>query len=277
MAFFSRMALGGSLVAALASASLAQDNALKPIAAGGSVQIVKLSTVMNSKVLIQDDQAAGQIVDVVMNESGCIDYVVASYEEKFYAVPYSAVTLRGPDRIVYIDIAPTQFRRVSFFTGNQWPDFYASTYQQNVFNVFGVTTIRRDGPRRSLKPDLDGDLRDRDRNDDDRKEGDRPKNGDRPKAGEGNKDNDKTLPGKDRPRDVTPTDRLKGDAAPESRDKNAPITKPTPGAVNPPAVKPELPNPQKPSVPKVEAPKADLPKIEQPQKPKTPKESSNPK
>lgn len=280
----SRFALSACVVAALASVSWGQDSSLKPIAANGSVSFVKLSAVMNSKVLIQEEQAAGQVVDVVMNESGCIDYLVASYEEKYYAVPYSAVTFRGPDRVIFIDIAPTQFRRVTFFTGNQWPDFYATTYRQNVFNIFGVTSFRNDGPRRSLKPDLDRgrdrdrDDRDRDRdrdgdrrdrNDRDRPDGDKPKAGDTPRK-------DVPIPNKDAdrpdlPRNATPPDRIKGDVAPESRDKGAPVTKP-----DVPTVKPELPTPPKPNVPKVEAPKGDLPKVE-PLKPKAPANPANPK
>lgn len=262
--------LSACLVAALASVSLAQGNSLRPVAAGASVGFVKLSTVMDSKILIQDDQAAGQVVDVVMSESGCIDYVVASYEQKYYVVPYSALTFRGPDRVVYIDIAPTQFRRVSFFTGNQWPDFYASNYQQNVFNIFGVTTIRRDGSRSSLKPDLDRDRnrsdqdRVRDRDDANRNDRERPKAGDTPKVDIPIPDKNNKLPnGKDDKPSPTP-DKL-------------PTTKPEPGVIDPPGVKPNLPNPAKPSVPKVETPKPDQPKIEQPLKPTTPRQPSNPK
>ncbi len=267
----SRFALGACLVAALATVSLAQDSALKPIAANGSVQFVKLSTVMNSKILIQDDQAAGQVVDVVMNESGCIDYVVASYNDKNYVIPYSAVTYRGPGRVIYLDIAPTQFRQVSFFTGNQWPDFYATTYQRNVFNVFGVTNFRNDGPRTSLKPNLDRDREIQDRLDR------RPNTN--PKADEAVRPNENRKPGtpapdrgealpESKPRTTTPPDRLKGDAVPESRDKNSPISKPNPGVVDPAPKKPDL-NPAPVEIPKADIPKSDKPRVD-PLKPKTP-------
>ena len=80
--------------------------AVRPVAAGGKVEVIRLSTVMKSKVLIQEDQSAGQIVDVVLNDGGCIDYVVASYEDEYYAIPYSTVTVRHSDRIVFVDITP---------------------------------------------------------------------------------------------------------------------------------------------------------------------------
>ncbi len=264
----SSLAIGACLIAVSALSIHAQDRPLKPIAAGGSVQFTKLSTVMNSKILIQEDQAAGQVVDVVLSDSGCIDYLVASYDEKHYVVPYSAVTFRGPDRIVYIDIAPAQFRRVEFFTGNRWPDFYATTYQRNVFNVFGVTTFRNDGPRTSLKPNLDRDRNDRDRNDKDRPNENRKPGTPAPDRGEDRQES--------KPRTTTPPDRIKGDAAPESRDKNAPITKPNPPVVDPPATRPDLKNPPKPSTPKVEIPKSDKPKVD-PLKPANPPAVKDPK
>jgi hypothetical protein len=149
------------------------DGAIRPVPAGARVEVHRLSTVMKSKVVIQQDQPVGQIVDFVLNDGGCIDYVVASYEDQYYAIPYSAVVLRHTDRVVFVDISPAQFRKVTFFAANQWPDFTSTNYQQNVISVFGVSSIRNDGPNTTLKPNLDrrDDRRDpredrRNRNDD---------------------------------------------------------------------------------------------------------------
>jgi hypothetical protein len=237
------------LIAAVAVVADAQERQLKPVAAGASVRVTKLSSLMNSKILIQDDQAVGTVADIVLSDSGCVDYVVASYDNQQYVIPYSAVQYRNADRIVYIDITPAQFRKVQFFTGNQWPDFYASSYQQNVFSVFGVTNIRLDGPRNSLKPDLDrGRDRDGDRNRDDRdRDGDRNRNRDEQN--------------RDRNRDDSARDRSKD-----------PDAKPNPGVVDPPKTDPDAKKPiaPKPDVPKTELPKANPPKTELP-KPEAPK------
>ena len=115
----------------------------------------RFSMLLKSKVLIQDDQPAGQIVDVVFNEGGCVDYLVASYEEQYYVVPYSAAQVRYADQVVFIDIAPTQFRKVTFFRGNNWPNFYANDYRTNVFATFNVNNFRNDGDRSTFKPGAD--------------------------------------------------------------------------------------------------------------------------
>lgn len=224
------------LIAAFTSMSFGQDRPLKPILVDGPAPSVRLSTVMNAKVLIQDDQAAGQVIDIVMSPSGCIDYLVASHDEQYYVIPYSAVAFRGRNRAIFVDITPTQFRGVSFFTGTEWPDFYATNYQKNVLKIFGVNSIRNDRPQTLLKPNLEGEpILQRDSG--------------RPDVGV---------------RESTPTDRIKGDSAPVSRDKNAPITKPN---VNPPP---------KVGTPKVDVPKGDKP-IADPLKPKTSSDAAIPK
>lgn len=240
-----------SLLAAMAVVAQAEDR-LEPVAAGASVKTTRLSAIMKSKILIQDDQPAGTVTDVVLSDSGCVDYVVASYEDQYYVIPYSAVTYRAANQVVFVDIAPAQFRRVQFFTGNNWPDFYASSYQQSVFSVFNVTNVRRDGPRSTLKPNLD---RDGDRN--------RDRDGDRPRDGERNRDRDAD---RNRDRDNNPPakDRNKDDA--DTPDRPA---KPNPGLNDAPKpnteVKPPTqPSTSKPDIPKADAPKADAPKADAP-------------
>lgn len=230
------------LMAATSVVANAQDRALKPVAEGTAVKTTRLSALMKSKILIQDDQSAGVVTDVVLSDSGCVDYVVATYEDQYYVIPYSAVTYRAADQVVFVDVTPVQFRKVQFFTGNNWPDFYASNYQQNVFNIFNVTTIRRDGPRSTLKPNLD---REGDRNRD--RDGDKPRDRD----GDKNRDRDGDRP-KDQPRDRDAAD-----------DKDAP-KKPNPGVVDPPKTDPDAKAP----LPKPEAPKADAPKPSKPEAPK---------
>lgn len=123
--------LGGLAALFLATAASAED-----------VKIQKISALMKSKVLIQEDAERGKIVDVVISDGGCVDYVVASYEDEYYVVPYSAVELRPANSVVYVDISPAQFREVHFFSGNSWPDLYASDFRQQVFTTFNVSNFR---------------------------------------------------------------------------------------------------------------------------------------
>ncbi|HUQ72928.1 MAG TPA: hypothetical protein VM165_25595 [Planctomycetaceae bacterium] len=242
-----------------------RDGALRPVAAGGKTEVVRLSTVMKSKVIIQEDQAAGQIVDVVLNDGGCIDYVVASYEDEYYAIPYSTVTLRHSDRVVFVDITPAQFRKVTFFGANQWPDFYSTTYQKNVFNVFGVNAVRNDGPREALKPNLDrAQDRREDRRDDakDRRDDRRDPEG---TAGEKGAEKPRDKKDADAPREKLQdrADNLKDKAEPKTDRKS---DAPTPRSDD----KPNLPDKPKAELPKAEKPKAEAPKADLP-KPNAPK------
>lgn len=252
------------LMAATSVVANAQDRALKPVAEGTSVKTTRLSVLMKSKIVIQDDQSAGTVTDVVLSDNGCVDYVVASYDNQYYVIPYSAVTYRAADQIVFVDIAPAQFQKVKFFTGNNWPDFYASSYQQNVFSVFNVTNVRRDGPRSTLKPPLDRDREgDRDRNRD--RDGDR----NRDRDGDRNRDRDDDRPNR-------PNDSARDRDNTTKDDADAP-KKPNPGVVDPPKTDPDAKAPKTDSgakdtkpLPKPEAPKADLPKpLPKPDVPKT--------
>lgn len=223
----------------------------------------RFSVLLKSKVLIQDDQPAGQIVDVVFNEGGCVDYLVASYEDQYYVVPYSATQVRYADQVVFVDIAPAQFRKVQFFRGNNWPNFYANDYRTNIFATFNVNSFRNDGGNRAtFKRGVDDDAdRNPRRNRDDadtprRNNNDQPtprnqSSGDRP-------DGEKSVNPKDTPRTEKPTNAPKAEApAPEKKPIGTPKddtpTKETKKPIDTPR-EPQLKNPPKP-LPKPTEPK----------------------
>lgn len=218
----------------------------------------RVTTVMKSKVIIQDDEPAGQVVDFVFSDGGCIEYIVASYEDEYYVIPYSAATMRYGQNIVFVDITPTQFRDVQFFGANNWPDFYASAYRQQVFTAFGVNAIRND---------VDGNGRGRDN---------RGRDGDRAR----DRADDARDRGKDRADDARDRAKEKADEArerakdrAEDRDKpkaadrdNQPAPKPKADAPKPPAPKADgnAPTPlPKNALPNHPAPKKPAPKAPQ--------------
>lgn len=228
----------------------------------------KVSTVMKSKVIIQDDEPAGQVVDFVFSDGGCIEYIVASYEDEYYVIPYSAATVRYGQSIVFVDITPNQFQNVQFFGANNWPDFYATGYRNRVFDTFGVTSIRNDVDvnvrgRGDRARDRADDARDRarDRRDDarDRADDRRDDAGDRADDAR-----DRTRDRKDDARDRAEDAREKAkERADEARDRakdragerkaqKPPI--PKAGGNNPTPPKNALPNPPTPKKPAPKAP-----------------------
>jgi len=236
----------------------------------------RLSQIMKYKILIQEDEPAGQVVDFVLSEGGCIDYIVAQREDQYYVIPYSAAAVRYDDSVVFIDMAPAQFQEVQFFTGNNWPNFYVPAYQQQVFTTFGVQ-VGRNG-RGTFRRDLDNDNDlDRDR---DNPEG---RAEDRRGRREENRERleDRREDRRDK-RDRTPADKDDAKTRKPNADRGEPA-KPAPKAGNPaPKAEPKTPRtePKAPNVkpPKTEAappkplPTPSVPKTPAPKTPAVPKE-----
>ena len=248
-----RLLASALAVVCLASVSLAQEQTVRRVGDGREDRpIQKLSVLMKSKILIQEDQPAGEIVDVVLSNGGCVEYLVASYEQKYYVIPYTVATVRYPDQVVFIDVAPAQFKKVQFFQRDSWPDLYAANYRSQVLTVFNINVRDRSGPDRD-RPDRnppDRDRPDRDRNpgDTDRPGRDRDPGTPRDRNDRDNKDRDD----KDRPTDPARTRPM----SPNPRPGDAPADppRPSPDASNRDADKP---NP----------PRKEAPKPEQPPKP----------
>lgn len=127
-------------------------------------EVQRVSTLMDSKILIQNDKNVGKVADFVFSDSGCVEYVVASYEDQYYVIPYSAAEVRYSDQVVFVDIDQAQFDKIEYFSSNNWPDLYSSSYRDTVFANFNVTSIRvdaSDDDRRDSRRGRDGDRRDR--------------------------------------------------------------------------------------------------------------------
>ncbi len=224
------------------------------------VQVQRLSVIMNSKVLIKQDQPAGQVVDVVLSDSGCVEYLVVSHDEQSYVIPYPAAQLRYTDRVVFVDITPAQFQQVQFFPSNSWPDIYATTFRRSVYRTFGVSEDAvRSGRRESLKPILDDDVPNRrplrDRLQNDKEEADPAKKLDpalKPERKPAAERDGNRSPVIDRERNRAPaTDRNPAGTQPKADKATEPG--PRPGVTDPPGPKTE---------PKVEPKLEEAPKPE---------------
>lgn len=256
-----RLLASALAVVCLASVSFAQEQTVRRVGDGREDrQIQKLSILMKSKILIQEDQPAGEIIDVVLSNGGCVEYLVASYEQKYYVIPYTVATVRYPDQVVFVDVAPAQFRKVQFFQRDSWPDLYAANYRSQVMTVFNVNVRDRSGPDRD-RPDRDRDRPDRDRPDRDRNPGgtDRPGRDRDPGAPRDRNDRDnKDRDNKDRPDDRNRDERPTDPARPRPMPQN-----PRPGdaPADPPRPSPDASNrdADKPNPPRKEAPKPEQP------------------
>lgn len=223
--FLRKAALAGVAFSAMAASATAQDQDTK-VQADARVSVNRISTILKTKVVIQDDKPAGEIVDVVYAEGGCIEYYVASYDNQMYVIPFDAAQVRSADRVVFVDLAPTQFRDVAFFTGNNWPDFFAPRYQQQVFTTFNINvrngsrnrTPGRGGADRNdqNRDDRDGAPRNRDNT-----AGDKRPGTDADRNAPGRNRDDQPADRNDRPK--TPADRNDGDRPAADRPDRTPM------------------------------------------------------
>lgn len=180
---------------------------------GGRVR--KVTTIIGSSVTIErGDVRLGKVVDLVVNEDGCIDFLVIDCDDGLVAVPWGVITYSVERRTVVIthEITRERLREVRF-ARDRWPDLYESRYTQRLRAAWGEKAFRHGGkagedrrPDRDRKPGADDSRPDRDRDrkdatnkdrkeppDKDRKDPPVTKDRDRPPP------KDKVEPPKDRP------------------------------------------------------------------------------
>jgi sporulation protein YlmC with PRC-barrel domain len=176
-------------------------------------EVYRVSALMETKVTIERGDTLGQVVDLVINEHGCIDYLIVRYEdEELIAVPWGVVTYRSGEKVVTItaEVPKEKLREVTFRRGS-WPNFREERFLRAVRTVWGARALRREGgeDRREERRDDRRDERRPGTRPDDRRPDDR-----RP---------DDRRPTDRRPEDRRPTDRRTDDRRPDER---RPGTKP---------------------------------------------------
>jgi hypothetical protein len=102
-----------------------------------SQEVRRLSLVIGGGVRIADGVSVGKIEDVVLNDRGCIDYVVVVYHDKYVAIPWSVATVDYGERIVTVDITEQRFAEVPTFTRTEFSVLTTSEFTQKVHSAFG--------------------------------------------------------------------------------------------------------------------------------------------
>ena len=81
--------------------------------------------------------SVGKIEDVVLNDDGCIDYVIVVYRDKYVAIPWSVATVDYGERIVTVDITEQRFAEVPTFTRTEFSVLTTTDFAQKVHTAFG--------------------------------------------------------------------------------------------------------------------------------------------
>jgi sporulation protein YlmC with PRC-barrel domain len=132
------------------------------LAAAGSVtaqedrpaELRKVSQVIGSSVLLQDGVSYGKVEDIVLNEDGCIEYVVVAREDRYALMPWGVARVDYGQRAVIFDVTP-QVVQPLFFARDAWPDVADPQFGRRVQDAFGAREVRREVRKESVRPGPD--------------------------------------------------------------------------------------------------------------------------
>jgi hypothetical protein len=218
---------------------------------------LRSSLMIGSTVNLQGGVEFGTVEEFILSPSGCVDFIVVTYEDRYYPIPWTIASFNFQERIVLLEVDRQFIQSAPVFT--QVSEFSNTQFVQKVNSYYKVegrrVEPRPDGRTRdgagSRGRDRDGDAddtrnSDKDRPRDARKPGDKATDDRDPKAGAGKKpDADKKpLPEKKPDADKKPLPEKKPDAdkspapdkkpgeakkplPPEPKDKPAPGKKPS--------------------------------------------------
>src|SRR5881227_288780 len=95
-------------------------------------EVRRVSQLMGAKVTLERGESSFKVTDIVLSESGCVEYLIISYEEELVPVPWGVVTFNAEERSVVINVTVTKekLREVSFRSGS-WPRFHDERWMRS--------------------------------------------------------------------------------------------------------------------------------------------------
>src|SRR5262245_23237249 len=96
----------------LASAAFAQAQAT----------VIRTTTIVGTSVTLQE-QSLGKVVDIVLSDSGCVEYLVVAYNDQYIPVPYSVVRIQNNTILITAQNVTRQQLVGLAFTGANYPSF----------------------------------------------------------------------------------------------------------------------------------------------------------
>ncbi len=139
-------ALTCGLVLAAAGAATGQE--ARP------TELRKVSQIVGSSVLLQDGVSYGKVEDIVLNEDGCIEYVVVTREDRYALMPWSVARVDYGKRAVTFDVQPQAVQPL-FFARDAWPNVSDPQFGSRVQEAFGPRAVRRGVRQESVRPGPD--------------------------------------------------------------------------------------------------------------------------
>jgi len=120
---------------------------------GTTTQIRTVTTVIGSNVRLQDGVTFGKIEDIVLNDSGCLEYLVVSQADQYYVVPWSVAQVNYQERFISLNTTQQVLRQAAF-PRNDWRNVSYDKVSQKAQQVFSSSAggpggrVNREGAER---------------------------------------------------------------------------------------------------------------------------------
>src|SRR3954453_23913708 len=98
-----------------------------------TTEVRRASDLLDTRVSLEGDTALGKVVDLVINDRGCIDYLIVRHEDDYLAIPWGVITYEVRERRVVVDVNISRERlREVTFRKDHWPNFYGREFTRTV-------------------------------------------------------------------------------------------------------------------------------------------------
>jgi hypothetical protein len=101
-----------------------------------STNILRSSTIIGSTANFQGGTALGKVTDVVINDGGCVEYVIVGYQDRFVPVPWMAMTCDSGNRTFLLRIDQAQLGQIPTFA--QFSELSDGQFSQKVNTFYKV-------------------------------------------------------------------------------------------------------------------------------------------
>jgi hypothetical protein len=116
-----------------------------------STGILRSSAIIGSTANFQGGKALGKVSDVVLNDGGCVEYVVVAYQDRFVPVPWMAMTYNSGNRTFLLRIDQAQLGQIPTFA--EFTELSNTQFSQKVSTFYKVDS--RTSEHRVSKPVTD--------------------------------------------------------------------------------------------------------------------------
>jgi hypothetical protein len=86
------------------------------VRSSSSSQFLRSSLILSAPVTLSGGASLGTVQEFVISDSGCIDYVIVSHDNRLVPVPWSVASFQAEDRVIMLDIEEAQLAQVPVIT-----------------------------------------------------------------------------------------------------------------------------------------------------------------